>query len=321
MKKKFKKIGTHDGKFHADEVMATAILNEIFEIELTRTRNKEKLNELDIVYDVNGGELDHHNVDKKLRQDEIPYSSCGLVWEKFGRDVIQVKAQNLKEDEIEDIFNYVDRSLVEGIDALDNGVWIDKTEIPLMNISTILSGFNPLWYEDNNENEQFNKAVEFATAILNNKINFKISVLKAKEKVIKAYENREMKQVLIIDTYCPYIDALKEVDKNEEILFVIFKSKTNYLLQAVRGKDGEDIKKLPETWGGKREEELAEVTGVSDAVFCHTGRFIAGAVSLEGTKRLAQIAIYEPIESRKSENIMDKIIKGVRKVFPNKRSS
>jgi uncharacterized UPF0160 family protein len=310
--KEFKRIGTHDGKFHADEVMATAILKEIFITELTRTRNKKILDGLDIIYDVNGGELDHHGIDKVLREDGIPFSSCGLVWNKFGRDVLRFKDEALNEQEIDEVFNFIDRSLLEGIDALDNGIWIDKPEIPLMNISSIISGFNPLWNEENNENEHFNKAVEFATSILNNKINFKISVLKAKEKVVKAYETRQIPEVVVFDTYCPYIEALKEVDKSEEILFVIFKSKNKYMLQTVRGKDKEDRKKLPKTWLGKRDEELAEVTGVSDAVFCHTGRFIAAAASLEGTKKLAQIAINEPYEH---ENIINKIMKIARKLL------
>lgn len=41
--KEFKKVGTHSGRFHADEVMATAILKQVFEIELTRTRDPEIL--------------------------------------------------------------------------------------------------------------------------------------------------------------------------------------------------------------------------------------------------------------------------------------
>lgn len=312
MEKEFKKIGTHDGKFHADEVMATSILNEIFVTELTRTRNKKVLDELDIVYDVNGGEFDHHGMDKVMREDGTPFSSCGLVWNKFGKDVVRFKNESLDEDQIDEIFNFIDRSLVEGIDALDNGIWIDKPEIPLMNISSILSGFNPLWYEEDKENQNFNKAVEFATSILNNKINFKISVIKAKEKVVKAYETREIPEVMILDSYCPYTESLKEIDERQEILFVIFKSKTNYLLQTIRGKDGKDRKKLPKDWMGKRDEELANVTKVSDATFCHTGRFIAGAVSLEGIKRLAELAIHEPCEH---ESIMEKIMKFARKLF------
>ncbi|MBF8984673.1 MYG1 family protein [Lutibacter sp. B2] len=315
MEKEFKRIGTHDGKFHADEVMATAILNTIFIPELTRTRNKKILDGLDIVYDVHGGELDHHGIDKVLRENGIPFSSCGLVWHKFGKDVVRFKDDALNEQEIDEVFNFVDRSLIEGIDALDNGIWIDKPQIPLMNISSILSGFNPVWYEENNEHEYFNKAVEFATSILNNKINFKISVLKAKEKVVKAYETREIPEVLIMDTYCPYIEALKEVDTNEEILFVIFKSKTNYKLQTIRGKDKEDKKKLPKAWLGKQDEELAKVTGVKDATFCHTGRFIAVADSLEGIKKLAQLAINEPYER---ETMTNKIIKFARKLFTKK---
>lgn len=318
MEKEFKKIGTHDGKFHADEIMATAILNGAFNTELIRTRNKEILNGLDIVYDVNGGEFDHHGVDKVLREDKIPFSSCGLIWRKFGRDVVKFRDEDLNEEEIDDVFKFIDRGLVEGIDALDNGIWIDKTEIPLMNVSSILSGFNPLWYEEDNENQCFNKAVEFATSILNNKINFKISVLKAKEKVVKAYENREMPQVIILDTYCPYIESLREIDKNEEILFIIFKSKTNYLIQTIRGKDGEDRKKLPKSWLGKRDDELAKVTGVSDATFCHTGRFIAGAVSFEGIRKLAQIAIDEPCEQKNKTNKTNKIMRIIKKIFIKK---
>ena len=40
-------------------------------------------------------------------------------------------------------------------------------------------------------------------------------------------------------------------------------------------RDKIDKKKLPKAWAGLRNEELAAVTGVEDAIFCHTGRFIA----------------------------------------------
>ncbi|WP_428865176.1 MYG1 family protein [Clostridium sediminicola] len=57
------------------------------------------------------------------------------------------------------------------------------------------------------------------------------------------------------------------------------------------------------------------MTGVSDAVFCHTGRFIAGTGSLERIKELAQIAINEPYEH---ESIINKVIKIARKLFGKK---
>ncbi len=40
-------------------------------------------------------------------------------------------------------------------------------------------------------------------------------------------------------------------------------------------------KDLPEAWAGRADAELAEVTGVPDARFCHAGRFMAVAGSRE----------------------------------------
>ena len=48
---------------------------------------------------------------------------------------------------------------------------------------------------------------------------------------------------------------------------------------------------FPESWAGKRGEELAKITGVPDAVFCHDNRFLAVTKSKEGAVKLAQLAI------------------------------
>lgn len=313
IKKEFKKIGTHDGRFHADEVMATAILMEIFEIELIRTRDTKILDKLDIVYDVGGGEFDHHGVEKVYRTDGIPFAASGLIWNKFGGQVIKSKNPNVKEEEIEAIVKYIDRNLIEGMDALDNGVWIDTTEIPLMNISSIISGFNPNWKSDKDENEAFNEAVQFASSILNNAVNHRLSILKARDIVVMSYEKRKVKELLILNRYCPYGEALRDIDKNNEVLFVIYPRKDSYAMQTVRKEDREDKKKLPKAWAGKRDEELAAVTGVKDAIFCHTGRFIAVAGSLEGIMKMASIALNEP-EERVSRGILEFIKKIVKKI-------
>ena len=41
-------------------------------------------------------------------------------------------------------------------------------------------------------------------------------------------------------------------------------------------------------------EELVAVTGVKDAVLCHTGRFIATAGSFQGIMKMDILAITEP---------------------------
>lgn len=296
--KKFKRIGTHNGKFHADEVIATAILKELFDVEVIRTRDEKILKELDIVYDVGGGEFDHHGIDKRYRdnENETPYSSSGLIWKKFGLDLLKLKNPNLTEDEYDIIFNYIDRHFIEGVDALDNGIWIDKTEIPLFHISLIIDKFNPLWNSDKDENEAFNEAVEFVQVILRNTIDHRFSIFDAKNNVIKAYNNRPIPEVLLLDKYCPYGYTLKDIDVSEEVLYVIYPRVNSYAIQTIRNEEKEDRKKLPKAWAGLNDEELSKVTGVPGSIFCHTGRFIAVADSFEGIMKLAKLAIETPAD-------------------------
>jgi len=284
-------VGTHDGRFHADEVMATAILNKIFELEIVRTRDPKTLGELDIVYDVGGGEFDHHGVEKVYRENETPYAACGLIWNKFGRDVIYMENPSLTNDEIESVFYHVDRFLIEGIDAQDNGLKVADEIIPSMNISTIISGFNPPWYSEELEDKAFSEAVKMGGYILNNTIKRKLSIIQAKDVVISAYENRDRSEVLVLGTYCPWEGTIQDIDEEGQIIFVIYPNKNRYTMQTVKDRDGITRRYLPKTWGGKENEDLSAITGVEDAIFCHTGRFIAVAGSFEGIMRMTELAI------------------------------
>lgn len=271
--------------------MATAILNQIFHTEVIRTRDLHVLKELDIVYDVGGGEFDHHGVEKVYRESGTPYAACGLIWNKFGKEAIGVEDPSLNEDEIDSIFNYVDKVLIEGIDAQDNGVKTCDEIIPTMNISSIISGFNPPWYLEEMQDEAFKEAVKVAEIILKNTINRKLGIIKARDIVISAYENRERADLLILDRYCPWEETLREIDEEEQVIFVIYPSKNKYTMQTVTDKEGNTRKCLPKAWAGRENEELSKVTGVKDAIFCHTGRFIVVAGSFEGIMKLAHLAI------------------------------
>ena len=48
---------------------------------------------------------------------------------------------------------------------------------------------------------------------------------------------------------------------------------------------------FPKAWAGLRDDEMATVSGVADAIFCHNTRFLAVAKSREGAIKLAQLAI------------------------------
>lgn len=294
--KPFKKVGTHHGRFHADEVMATAILREIFDVEVVRTRNPEMLNELEIVYDVGGGEFDHHQVDKTYRHDGTPYAACGLIWNRYGKDVIISRENSLSEDDVEWVFRYVDTALIKGIDAVDNGIKTSEVLIPTMNISSIISGFNPPWDSEMSEDIAFDNAVNFASTILDNALKQKFSTVKARENIVAAYEKRPMPEVLVLEMFYPWVRMLQEVDEKKQVLFVVYPSREGYILHTVRedNKTFRNRKNLPKVWAGKRDEELDAIVGIDDAVFCHTGRFIAGAGSFESIMKMAKAAVAEP---------------------------
>jgi uncharacterized UPF0160 family protein len=78
---------------------------------------------------------------------------------------------------------------------------------------------------------------------------------------------------------------------------VIFpeRGRDGWLVQSVASAEDafEPLLPLPSSWAGLRGDALRAVCGVPDAEFCHGGRFIAGARSLEGAQRLAQLALAE----------------------------
>lgn len=95
-------IGTHDGTFHCDEVLAISMLRLLptyRDAVVVRTRDTEKLAKCDIVVDV-GSEydaarlrFDHHQrgFDQTLGEGyKTKLSSAGLVYKHFGREVLSV---------------------------------------------------------------------------------------------------------------------------------------------------------------------------------------------------------------------------------------
>jgi uncharacterized UPF0160 family protein len=50
-------------------------------------------------------------------------------------------------------------------------------------------------------------------------------------------------------------------------------------------------KNFPAAWAGLRDEELAKVSGVADAQFCHRALFTIAAKSKEGAIKMTQLAL------------------------------
>ena len=160
---------THSGKFHADEVMATVILEKIMHVNLLRVSEVPKTIHSDvIVFDIGGGKFDHHQKNKNgYRKNGLPYASAGLIWKEFGISIIKKMSPNDQKLNYQAIFQNIDQKLIQGIDAIDNGVPI-SINFSCMHISKIIADFNPSWEDTTTIEAQFKKAFKMCQEIFDN---------------------------------------------------------------------------------------------------------------------------------------------------------
>jgi len=299
-------VATHNGVFHADDVFAVAAIMLVCpSATVVRTRDPKVLETAAVVIDVGGisdgqvNRFDHHQKGGAgVRANGVPYAAFGLVWAHTGWvwDVLGTLCSNV--DDWAHIQRKVDERLVQAIDAADNGFVMegDVRNTPAFTVSQVISGFNPTWDEDTAFDEAFGAAVTLAKAIITRAVKAAVAEVAAEAAVAAALrddESRHCTGVLVLEKFVPWTDALLRLDTGRS-KFVVFPAETgDWRIQAVPDAPGSFgmRKPLPESWAGLRGADLVEKTGVSDAIFCHNGRFIAGAQSREGIMKMALQAI------------------------------
>lgn len=308
------KISTHDGLFHADEVLSVAILslicnrqNEI--VEVFRTRNPEIHEKSCVVVDVGGvyappKYFDHHQQNYACkRPNGVPYAAAGLVWRHFGPKLVQLTNKELDQTQVQGIVDRIDRQIVLPVDAHDVNIkprTISPTgeEFEAFSFSNVISGYNCRWDEDSrSQDRRFHQAVSFAKDTLERAIERSLAWRKAREIVAGALHD-VMHRILVLPQFAPWQEHLAELEEIRQDkappLFVIYPDQSNkFMAAAVPTSPGSrDLRcAYPNEWGGLQREALQEKSGVSDAVFCHGGRHLAGAVTIEGAISLAKKAM------------------------------
>lgn len=307
-------IATHGGKFHADDAWAVAVLKVLFpEADVVRTREQARIDAADFAIDVGGvwdpatGRFDHHQKEfDGARASGVPYASAGLVWREYGARCVAALAERhtgerLADDTAQQIAYAIDADIVQYLDLSDVGV--AKNAPGSYGLSAVVSGFNPGWLDEQRlgygeavevyRMGQFMRAVEFLTDIMGNAVRYRVGAMLAVTQVRQAEVLEDGRLLFLKNAALPWSSVVrKEMPK---VLFVISHSLTEqrYMLHTV-SVDTESFDAradLPEAWAGLREAELAAVTGVEDAVFCHTGRFIAAARSYAGALSMARQAL------------------------------
>jgi uncharacterized UPF0160 family protein len=293
--KKIKKAGTHDGSFHADEVNGWVLVKELWpDAVLVRTRNKSVLETCDLVFDIGGGEFDHHKEDREKRDNGIYYSGVGLLWRKFGELIIKKYAPDFDDIEVKNVAQKFDEDFLLPICAEDNGQKIFSSEYKIKTYSGVIGEFNPSCDEDTPLDAAFYKAASFAQFIFRKELRKAISCVERKVIIKEALHQRKTPEILILDSRIPWKEALIELDTNEEVLYTVYPTdKGTFNVQAVPKQIGsfENRKDLPAAWGGKEDIAFEETTKVKGSLFCHANLFLAGAETIDGAVQLAEIAV------------------------------
>lgn len=265
---------THGGMFHADDVFATALL-QILSPDIRIVRGFVVPEGFQgIVYDIGGGQYDHHQKDRRVRENGVPYAAFGLLWEQFGGMLLS--------EEDSQIF---DAEFVQMIDLTDNTG--EKNEL-----SRIISDYLPTWQEAEKQMDDcFLEAAGFAKRILERRFR---QIRTAREAYDNVYRQADLcgEGILFLERFMPWKDALQIHPK--EILYVIYPSvRGGYNVQAVPDRVDKNALRhpFPLSWRGQTAAKLAEMTGIKDLEFCHMSGFLCAAQSIEGAYSAARLAM------------------------------
>lgn len=316
-----KTIATHSGSFHADDVFGVGVLMGVFPSHtLVRTRNDNLIDAADFAVDVGGtwdierGRFDHHQRGfdgaRTPRQadgepaDGVGYASAGLVWSVHGAAYVQALASSLgyplDQDAVAETVRSIDASLVQYLDIVDTGQ--GSVAPGIFGLSALIAQLNTNWMEEHGQTSdakarlqegRFREAIAITRKFLDRAIIKKISQIRSLDIVRRAPRLLDGKVLHLHEGGMPWTHVV--VDEMPEVQLVIYPDSEGeqYQVKTVPVEVGSFVARLdlPKSWAGLRNEELAAVTGVQDSVFCHSNLFIAGARSMDGALRLAELAL------------------------------
>lgn len=317
-------LGTHDGTFHCDEVLAIWMLKQLPEYhvaEITRTRDPEKLEMCEVVVDV-GGVFDSnlHRYDHHQRSFDATFnsllpskkwttklSSAGLVWVYFGERVIShILRTGLDDDITKVLYDKMYENFVEEVDAIDNGIEQSdgKQRYAITtNLSARVKHLNAAWNDPNHdEMAGFEAAMKMVGGEFESRVKYYQEVwwparelvqkaIKGRKKVYKTGEIISFKQA-----GCPWKDHLFDLEEKLKvdvpIKYVLFADTEHdtWRNQCVPVEPHTFTNRLPfpEEWRGLRDEELSKATGIPDCVFVHANGFCGGNKTYKGALEMCK---------------------------------
>lgn len=299
------KLVTHNGRFHYDELLASAILTKIYpDSKIIRTRDSKIISTGDIVYDVGGifdpsrNMFDHHQhtfTETYSPDYNIKLSSAGLVYKYYHESFLSLYNIQPTDPLYKKLINKIYKEFFLGADAQDNGYNI-YGEIKPRTIYAMVNLYN---IEDNLISDQQDKNFEIALSLVAKDLDLYIN------NVITSWYNKYKELDLLIKNTNDYIlvsdvyyscDLILEIEKenNKNILFLVFPSDNLYKIRAINIDTTNFSLKCPlkKEWRGRRDDELNSM--IEGAGFVHSSGFVGTNKTKEGAIKMCR----ESYESR-----------------------
>ena len=265
-------VATHSGPFHADDVLAWALIR-VFrhpDAKLVRTREMNLIEQADIVIDV-GGEFDprRQRFDHHQTAYQGPLSSAGMVlnWLTDLGDISPALSQHLK------------AVVVDYVDDVDNGRRMPEKDVPCF------ASMVEAYAQDHHTLEEFTAgfqtagamAVEFLRGIVRGHEAQQTALTVVRSAMETALEKKT--RIIRLERYYKWKPVyFASGGATHPTQFILMPGvEGTWRIVAIPPEENSFAQKqsLPESWSGLTGEALSQVTGVPGAVFCHKNRFIA----------------------------------------------
>lgn len=255
---------THAGKFHADDICSAALLRTIDPLFPIVRGFRPPVNDTSVlIFDIGGGEFDHHMEPREVRLSGVQYAAFGKLWRalssQFGLSELQ---QTL-----------FDRDICSPIDYADN----TGRQNPL---SEMLSSFNPCWDEAPELSDSlFFSAVEIARQLIEAWMKKAHAMTRSVEQIEKLKES-SADGVMVANSYIPTTGMPDDID-----FFICPSQRGGWQALSIRHRDGTQVL-FPIEWRGK-------ATLPDGILFCHAAGFIATFDSMEMAQEVCKELVFE----------------------------
>ena len=264
---------THAGVFHADDVCATALLKQLnpeFEVERVFSVPEDACG---IVYDIGGGEFDHHQANSPVRNNGVPYAAFGLLWKEYG-EMILPDARDRRA---------FDKGFVQPIDLVDNRGGFHP-------ISQLISDFNA---RDASNAElqdiRFEQAVDMMSTVLANRFE-RIREQRFDLDIVETLRDAGDGQILVMNEWRNWQSALV----GSSYAYAVYPSnRGGWNVQGVPVEmgSGEVVIPFPESWRGLSGVDAELASGIDGLTFCHASGFLCATDTEEAAIQVAHASL------------------------------